>query len=458
MEALRRQQVKITKIAPTLNIKLRFKKYLQKDRFWLPAILSLTLILSLVGLSAASTIQFSLAHNATSNIFQSYQAYADQLTSAGLSFGGDSQGLALYGSMDLNYLYKYSGLSSFSGKLGADILAPAGSRSAFYFALEGEAVLFRSLYDYFNHSTIRFLANFKSYLTPSTIFRLDSESRLNNYKYAIFDYFSESLTMSINNFFKTRTTIMVEASYGYKLYFHPGIITANSSEETYIGGLTKSELSSLAFSSIKGGKALTPPPFQGGPGAGTGNPSDNYMRGGWYSIRGVPYQPVYYTGSRSLQIFSVSGLLAQGLGENLGLSLSASRQWYLKGENPFSSSDEYFMVENPTYDRFAWEGYSLRAKLSAVITARLTGEIQYDYFSRQFPGIISLNLEGNSLGITRKDIRHQFSTRLQLDLARVSFFLNYSYLKNSSNDPWFSWDGNVFSVGLAWNLNVSPSK
>jgi len=252
MEALRRQQVKITKIAPTLNIKLRFKKYLQKDRFWLPAILSLTLILSLVGLSAASTIQFSLAHNATSNIFQSYQAYADQLTSAGLSFGGDSQGLALYGSMDLNYLYKYSGLSSFSGKLGADILAPAGSRSAFYFALEGEAVLFRSLYDYFNHSTIRFLANFKSYLTPSTIFRLDSESRLNNYKYAIFDYFSESLTMSINNFFKTRTTIMVEASYGYKLYFHPGIITANSSEETYIGGLTKSELSSLAFSSIKG--------------------------------------------------------------------------------------------------------------------------------------------------------------------------------------------------------------
>ncbi|MDI6849151.1 MAG: hypothetical protein QME69_05095, partial [Candidatus Saccharicenans sp.] len=142
------------------------------------------LLLFLVGYSAGSTVQFSLAHNATSNIFQSYQPLSDQLTNASFSFGGDSEPISLYGDFNLSFLYKYSGLSSFSGKLGADYLVPAGSRSAFYFALEGEGVLFRSLYNYFNHGTIRLVANFKSYLDASTILRLDTISQLRDYKYS----------------------------------------------------------------------------------------------------------------------------------------------------------------------------------------------------------------------------------------------------------------------------------
>lgn len=116
------------------------------------------------------------------------------------------------------------------------------------------------------------------------------------------------------------------------------------------------------------------------------------------------------------------------------------------------------MVENPTYDQFSWEGYSLTAKLTALLSENLNGAFQYDYFSRKFPGLDSLDLEGNSLGIQREDKRHQFSARLQLDLRRVSFFLNYAYIKNNSTDPWFTWDGNVISGGLTWNLQVTPSR
>jgi len=410
--------------------------------------------------ASAQTVRFSLAHNAASNIFQSYEPFSDQLTSAGLSFGGDSSGLALYGNLDVNYLYKYSGLSSFGGKLGADLLVPVGARSAFYFALEGEAVLFRSLYDYFNHSTARFIANFKSYLGSATILRLDSESWLNNYKYSIFDYLAETLTLSLDNYFASRTTFKVEASYGYKLYFHPGTIVSSESPLDVVSN-TSYYNQGLSLLDLGNHNILSSPwagQGQGGPGSGHGTPRDNYNNGGKYSIRGIPYQTIYYTGSKNIQVFSISGLLAQGLGDNLGLSFSVAKQWYLKGENPFSSSDEYFMVENPTYDRFAWDGYSLQAKLTAAITERLSGEVRYDYYSREFPGIISLDLEGNSLGLTRKDTRHQVSTRLQLDLARVSLFASYSYLKNSSNDPWFDWNGHVLSAGLIWNLSVSPAR
>jgi hypothetical protein len=409
--------------------------------------------------AVASTVQFSLAHNAANNIFQSYQPLPEQITSAGLYFGGDSESIALYGSFDLNYLYKYSGLSSYAGKLGADYLVPAGKKSAFYFALEGEAVLFRNLYDYFNHGTIRFLANFKCYFIASTILRIDSQSQLRNYKYSIFDYFSQNLTLSLDRYFSTRTTIKAEASYGYKNYFHPGVITLieGSAPLTEASGVA-SVLRMAAASGPAGNTMAVSILAQGGPGGGHGNPGSNYEMGGSYSIRGIPYQSVYYTGSQSIQVFAVSGLLAQGLGDHLGLSFGASKQWYLKGENPFASSDEFFMVENPTYDQFSWQGYSLRAKLTTEFSGRLHGEFQYDYFSRQFPGITSLDLDGNSLGITRQDTRHQFSVKLQLDLSRVSFFVNYSYLKNNSSDPWFTWSGNVISAGLVWNLSVSQSK
>jgi hypothetical protein len=408
--------------------------------------------LSICGQSSASMVQFSLAHNATDNIFHSCQAPGDQITSAGIYFGADSGSIALYGSSDLNYLYKYSGLSSMAGKLGADYLVPAGSRSAFYFALEAEGVLFRTLYDYFNHGTIRFLSNFKSYLNASTILRLDANIQLRKYKYSIFDYFSEDLTLSVDRYFSTRTTAKVEASYGYKLYFHPGVITSTENGET----LRETSGVSSVMSATRNGlvSILT----QQGPGGDHGNPGSNYEMGGSYSIRGVPYQTVYYTGNQGIQVFAVSGLIAQGLGDHLGLSFGGSKQWYLKGENPFNSSDEYFMVENPTYDRFSWQGYSLQTKLTAELSERLHNEFQYEYLFREFPGITSLDLEGNSLGITRQDKRHQFNIKVQIDLSRLSLFVNYSYLKNNSNDPWFTWEGSVISGGLVWNINVSQSK
>lgn len=442
-----------------MRIEINFLKKIAKTKKSLTKLFGLTFVLFLVSPAFTSTVQFSLAHNATNNIFQSYQPMSDQITSASLYFGGDSESIALYGSFDLNYLYKYSGLSSFAGKLGADYLVPAGSKSAFYFALEGEAAVFRDLYNYFNHGTIRFLANFKSYLSSSTILRIDSQSQLRNYKYSIFDYFAENLTLSLDRYFSTRTTIKAEASYGYKNYFHPGVITQTEAIPPLTEAANTSSL--LGITSAVGTVESHMPTSilpQGGPGSGHGNPGSNYEMGGSYSIRGIPYQTVYYTGSQSIQVFAVSGLIAQGLGDHLGLSFGGSKQWYLKGENPFASSDEFFMVENPTYDQFSWQGYSLRAKLTAELSERLHSEFQYDYFSKEFPGITSLDLDGNSLGITRKDTRHQFSARVQLDLPKVSFFVNYSYLKNTSNDPWFTWDGSVISGGLIWNLSVSQSK
>ncbi|HOM95005.1 MAG TPA: hypothetical protein PKZ63_08130 [Candidatus Saccharicenans sp.] len=426
------------------------KKYIFCLLFWL-AFLSLGPVLIQAG-----TVQFSLAQHSTNNIFQTYQPVSDWLTTGSLYFSGDSSPLSLYGSLDFNYLYKYSGLSSIGGQLGVDYLIPAGSKSAFYLAVEGQGVLFRDLYNNFNHAGLKLIASFKSYLTPAMVLRLESRSEYRRYKLGIFDYFSEMANLSLDHYFKTRTTLKVEASYGYKYFYHPGEIAiiegVVAPVDAIPGGASVNNLSLVTQS----GYLFIAQ--QGGPGGGHGHPADNYKQGGSYSLRGMPYQTVYYTDPRSVQILSISGLVAQGLGDRVGLSLGGMKQWNIKGENPFSSSDEYYSVENPTSDLFSWQGYSLKAKLTASLTDRLQAEIQYDYLNREFPGLESLDLEGVSLGVRREDKRHQLSTLVQLDLARVSFFITYAYISNASNDPWFDWSGNFISGGLKWNLSVSKSK
>ncbi|MDD8030650.1 MAG: hypothetical protein PHQ25_01455 [Acidobacteriota bacterium] len=426
------------------------KKYIFCLLFWL-AFLSLGPVLIQAG-----TVQFSLAQHSTNNIFQTYQPVSDWLTTGSLYFSGDSSPLSLYGSLDFNYLYKYSGLSSIGGQLGVDYLIPAGSKSAFYLAVEGQGVLFRDLYNNFNHAGLKLIASFKSYLTPAMVLRLESRSEYRRYKLGIFDYISEMANLSLDHYFKTRTTLKVEASYGYKYFYHPGEIVIVDVGVTPLAAISSSaSVQSLSSVNQSSGIFIAQ---QGGPGGGHGDPADNYKKGGNYSLRGVPYQTVYYTESRSIQILSISGLLAQGLGDKVGLSLGGMKQWNLKGENPFSSSDEYYGVENPTSDLFSWQGYSLKAKLTASLTDRLQADIQYNYLNREFPGLESLGLEGLSLGVIREDRRHQLSALVQLDLARISFFVSYSYINNASNDPWFDWSGNFISGGLRWNLNVSKSQ
>ena len=445
--------MKAIRMKSRIKLKRGPKRQLNKYIFF--SVIWLALISLRPALIQAGTVQFSLVQHSTNNIFQTYQPVSDWLTTGSFFFGGDSSSLALYGGLDFNYLYKYSGLSSVGGQLGVDYLIPVGSKSAFYLAAEGQGVLFKDLYNNFNHAGLKLVASFKSYLTPATVLRLESQSIYRSYKLGIFDYFSEMVNLSLDHYFKTRTTLKVEASYGYKYFYHPGEIAIIEGEAAPVA-MISSSAPVYGLSSVN-----QPTSFfisqQGGPGGGHGRPADNYKQGGSYSLRGVPYQTVYYTDPRSIQILAVSGLLAQGLGDRVGLSLGGMKQWNLKGENPFSASDEYYNVENPTSDLFSWQGFSLKAKLTASLTDRLQAEIQYDYLNREFPGLESLDLEGVSLEVIREDRRHQLSTMVQLDLARVSFFVSYSYISNASNDPWFDWSGNFISGGLKWNLSVSKS-
>jgi len=85
-------------------------------------------------------------------------------------------------------------------------------------------------------------------------------------------------------------------------------------------------------------------------------------------------------------------------------------------------------------------------------------KIGYTMANKEFPGIESMNLEEELLGVTREDRRRTFETRLEKNFPRFSLFLSYAYVDNNSNDPFFEWQGNFFSAGIEWNMFFGEKK
>jgi len=112
------------------------------------------------------------------------------------------------------------------------------------------------------------------------------------------------------------------------------------------------------------------------------------------------------------------------------------------------------MVENPSYDRFSWDGYQIGSQLTMLVPWLIELKTGYMYSEKRFPGIESFSLEEEPLGMTRKDRRRQIEVSLEKNFPGFSIFLSYAHIINKSNDPYFDWSGNFVSVGFSWSRSL----
>jgi hypothetical protein len=377
------------------------------------SILILTLAISaLPQILRADAINFSFFQNATNNLFQNRYARPDQVSSLNFSFDKTFRSISLFSQGGYSYLFKNPGLSYFSFQAGLDYLHALSEKKALYFSLTGAGSLFRDEFADFNHSSIHFQAAYKSYIRETSILKSSYNLEYRNYGYSLYDFISQSLIFSLDKYFQTRTTVKGEIDWGYKYFLHPYL--SSSSDRS-------------AAASFSQGQGMG---FRGGRGAG----------GVFMSMAG--------NRGAGIQNVSLSALLAQGLGDKAGLRISLIRQWNLSGENPFVFIEEYYMVENPSYDNYSWEGYGANVLMTIEMPWMSELKMGYTVSRKTFPGIDGLDLEGNSLGITREDRRSQWDVRLEKNFSSFSLFLNYSSVSNRSNDPLFGWKGSFISGGI----------
>ncbi len=364
----------------------------------------------------ADSFSLSFSQNMTSNLFQNRFAERDQLSNLSFYLDKNFSRFSLFAEGTYSYLFENSNLAYYIQDAGLDYILPIDEKSAFYFSVAGRGMFYRSEYADFNYMSSNFFAAFKSYLSQTSILKLNYSLDYKNYRDSVFDFISHSLLVSFDKYFQSKTTLKGEIDWGYKYFYSPYIYDEVITIETDNNSM-------------------------GGKGKGSAHGSEPNV----YLIESK-------TEGQGIQVISLSGLIAQGLGNKIGLRFSGMRQWVLSGQNPFFFIEEFYMVENPTYDRFSWEGYQLGSQLTLLLPWNIQMKLGYTVSQKEFPGIKSLDLEGNLLGITRKDKRNQIDVRAEKNFPRFSVFASYIYVHNRSNDLYFDWSGHFFAVGIEWNI------
>lgn len=370
----------------------------------------------------ADSLTLSFYQNSTDNLFQNVYAQNDMVSSFSFSLNKDFSGISLFTQGNLFYLYENPQLTYYAQDLGIDYVHPTSEKTAWYFALTGRSAFYRADYSDFNYTALNFFTALKSYLSPTSILKLDYTLEYKNYAYSLFNFLSNNLHFSIDKFLPSKTTLKAEINLGYKYFLDPFLEEGSESNNN------ASQTGTAYY-------------FGKGKGPGTGQTQNTPL-----------FLTSPETGGQGIANISLGGLVAQGIGDYVGVSFSGMRQWPLAGENPFTYIDEFYMVENPTYDRFAWGGYQLNTELSILLPWNMQAKLGYNIAIKQFPGIESLDLEGNPLEALRKDNRKLFEARLEKHFRRFNLYLSYRYINNHSNDQLFDWQGNYLAAGIEWNI------
>lgn len=395
-------------------------------------------LLALAALPAwGSTVYFSFNQHATENLFQTRDAVSDRVSSFSLAIDQDLSALSLLARAEYSAFHETTGLSFFAADIGLDYILAAGRKSALYLAAGGAGQFYQQAFGPFSSLGAHLLGAFKTYLAPSSILKLQWQGMYAAYKDSLFDFLSQTASLSIDKYFPSRTTLKADAEYGYKYFLHPFLPDP-------LEGTSAAPM--LMSGGGSGGQGL-----QGGGTGGSGS------GGGWGGQRyqgGSGFIPRYDSagGGAGIGHVSVSLLAAQGLGDAVGLSASAVRQWIVSGQNPFLSIEEFYLVQNPSADSFSWDGHQLNGRLTFSLPWDISLKGGYTFSDKTYPGVESLGPDGLPLGIIRNDRRNLIEARLQKDFRRLSLFVAYSYVDNASTDPLFDWSSHYLMGGFEWNL------
>ena len=384
------------------------------------------------------TLTFSFDQHATQNLFQTKDAVADRISAFSLAYAKDISALSLFANVGYSAFYETAGLDFFEADIGVDYLVPSGPKSAFYFAAGGAGSFYSDYYAGFSTLGAGLTGAFKTYLAPSSILKFQWHGAYASYADELFDHWSHVALLSIDKYFPTRTTLKADAEYGYKYYLHPFV--PEPAEP-----LMAPDGSILMGSGGSGGGAG----YRSGSGGGSGNGSG---WGGYGYEGGNGFVPRTGEGGAGIGHVAVSLLAAQGIGDVIGLSASALRQWIVSGENPFMSIEEFYLVPNPSSDDFSWEGDQLAGRITLNLPWSVELKTGYTYSDKTYPGVDSLDADGLPTGVVRSDLRHLVEARLEKSFRRFTVFLAFSHVDNDSTDPMFDWSDGYFMGGFRWSL------
>lgn len=258
----------------------------------------------------------------------------------------------------------------------------------------------RASYTFYDYQQVSAYVNLKHYLAERSLgrfsysFRYLSFDELSDFNYAEHYGFAQ-LTQS----FATKTTLILEADLGAKIY------TSANLEET----------ASMSRGRGHGGQNIS-------------------------------------TSKPKVTQFTGIARLGQGIITGTGLSLTAQYQLNLQKDSRYLSSEYGVISDDELFDdHYGYEGPQVNVMLTQLLPAGIVMKISGGRQVRNYSERPAYDLAGNQTADARADKRRFFSTQLEKTVKPLGFSLGlaFDYIRNESNDLFYDYTNNTFAVQLS---------
>jgi len=256
----------------------------------------------------------------------------------------------------------------------------------------------REEYAFYDHTVLSLYTTIKTPLSESILGRAGYTFRMMRFsELTAFDYAEHSLFAQTSFFLPSRTTIIAEANLGFKLYRTPN------------------DDSSAVGQGRGRGKSATSSP----------------------------------------SVTQATGLIriGQGFTGTTGLSFTGGYQINLQKEVRYLGSDYGMISDDEVFDdHYGYEGPQAALMLTQMLpwesTARLTGSWQRRLYATQ-PAYDPL---GSLVAADRIDTRTALNVQLHIPIAALgcTVGLAYDHILNRSNDAFFAYTNNAFTLQLSY--------
>jgi len=364
-----------------------------------------TALIALVLIPSVSNAQFSLSTGINmsfnDNINSNYELLRDEVTEfffeTAYDFPSKNKNFELYYEGSLNYYRRNISRTFHEHSVGMIYSTSFGKKlgSSFNTGASFLTSLNREDYTYLDYNNASAFANFRTYTGKRTAWQIGYRFDYFNYsEISDFNNIQNYLFTSFTGYLPSRTTLSIETGGGVKTYLN-SIVSSTS-------------------------------------GMGQGR-----HRMGSVTLVG-----------ESVSRLDLSGKISQSIFDMTGISLNGGYSKILNSNDRYLVSGNVTGSDNVFDDEYSFEGpfvtSSLTQRFPWGIAAVLTGSYQY----RMFIDRPAYDLQENVISDERTDDVFGVSFQLIKNFDYFGIRFVYNYIDNSSNDRYYNFRNNIFSVEL----------
>jgi len=389
---------------------------MSKNRLTLLFCLLVTLTLTAYPVPKDFNVGINYSGFYSDNIFMNASKVKDYISQLDTDLNFSLERFNLYLEASADIYTDSTGFNSFSIEPGVEYRHFLKGRDSVSMGLSYRVLNYKELYTDFNYSGPRFQAGTKFYITPQTLFKVNYRFQSRNYtNYESFDFYNHTAFVEIDRFFKSQTSLRLQAGFNYRYY--PHIVEGYDFGDDY------------NYYNHHGSQ-------------GKGNPF-----GGPHS------QNLEYN---TLSVPNLYGLvqIAQGIGTRFAITGEAEIRHNFQGLDLDRAET---LIKNayvlyPLNDDYLWDGSRLSLKLNIVLFKTLSLEGEFSYFDKDYPGIYIMDAEDNAVEplTQRKDSLLFYQLKMSKRIGKFDLFSRLSYRDNDSTDDYFLYKMLTISAGIGY--------